>query len=209
MTGPRRSPRKNKNKVFSYVDQPTSSSNDDLAGPSTHRDNISPAPSVPSSIPGQLPDYSTPASPITHTQTARMPFASDKRNTRLDSSLFDPWNKIKLSKDADWERWHTGLINGLRAVDERLPYVLDGKLCDPSIGDIMTHEQVCMAVYLAYGTPYNSVTPDEVAQYKSEIREHILDYRMLERIGSTFFGFLHVIVYASYHLKTFRFHFFV
>ncbi|KAJ6090447.1 hypothetical protein N7486_009262 [Penicillium sp. IBT 16267x] len=185
MTGPRRSPRKNKNKVFSYVDQPTSSSNDDLAGPSTHRDNISPAPSVPSSIPGQLPDDLTPASPITHTQTARMPFASDKRNTRLDSSLFDPWNKIKLSKDADWERWHTGLINGLRAVDERLPYVLDGKLCDPSIGDIMTHEQVCMAVYLAYGTPYNSVTPDEVAQYKSEIREHILDYRMLERIGST------------------------
>jgi hypothetical protein len=112
-----------------------------------------------------------------------MSFASDKRNSRLDSSLFDTWCKIKLSKEADWDQWYTGLKNGLDAVDERLPYVLDGRLCPPSKN--MTDEQLCMAVYLAYGTPYNEVTQDEISQYKAEISEHILDYRMLSRIGST------------------------
>ncbi|KAJ6110199.1 hypothetical protein N7486_002434 [Penicillium sp. IBT 16267x] len=177
MSAPRRSPRK-KNKLLSYADASSTSSDDELAGPSRPhtqvRDCTSPAPS---SIQERLFDYST--------QSATMPFNSDRRNTRLDTSLFDPWNKVKLSKDADWERWHTCLLKGLKAVDERLPYVLDGRLCDPSVGDIMTNEQVCMAIYLAYGTPYNMVTPEEVTQYKSEIREHILDYRMLERIGST------------------------
>ncbi|KAJ6086182.1 hypothetical protein N7486_010463 [Penicillium sp. IBT 16267x] len=181
MSALRRSPRKNK--LLSYKDASSTSSDDELAGPSRPhtqaRDTASPAPS---STQEQSPDYSASQSP---TQPASMPFSSDKRNGRLDLALFDPWNVIKLSKDADWENWHTALLDGLEAVDERLPYVLDGRLCDPAIGDAMTDDQICMAIYLAYGTPYNMVTSEEVTQYKAEIREHMLDYRMLLRVGST------------------------
>ncbi|KAJ6095264.1 Reverse transcriptase RNA-dependent DNA polymerase [Penicillium sp. IBT 16267x] len=97
-------------------------------------------------------------------------------------------NKLLSYKDASSTSSDdelAALLDGLEAVDERLPYVLDGRLCDPAIGDAMTDDQICMAIYLAYGTPYNMVTPEEVTQYKAEIREHMLDYRMLLRVGST------------------------